>query len=339
MTGFHIFIALVPVVAFLVALALMDTFKLVPPSSILGAILWGALAAGAALGFHVWLLQVHHIPVGVVSRYIAPLTEETGKALLVVVLIATARVGFLVDAAVLGFAIGTGFALVENLSYLRSMPDAGVWLWVVRGLGTAVLQGATTSIMAMMSNTLADRRRDRLALAFLPGWATAVVIHSVFNHRLLPPVAQTLLLLIALPLIVLLVFARSERATREWIGAGLDLDVELLGLVESEHFGATHFGRYLQSLRTRMPGPVVADMFCLLRVELELSIQAKAMLMAREAGLDLPVDDDLAISLAERRYLQQSIGTTGLLALKPLQVTTHKDKWHRHLLQQRRPRT
>ena len=331
----HIVIALVPVVAFLTALAVMDTFKLVRPRSILAAIAWGAAAAGAGFWLDGWLLQVRHVPLSIVSRYIAPFTEETAKAFLVVVLIATSRVGFLVDAAVQGFAIGTGFALVENLGYLQTMPEAGVWLWVVRGLGTAVLQGATTSIFAMISKTLADRRRDRLAVAFVPGWAAAVAIHAAFNHRLLPPVAQTLVLLTALPLVVLWVFARSERATRDWIGGGLDLDVELLDLVGSEHFALTHFGRYLQELRARMSGAVVADMFCLLRLELELSIQAKAMLLARDAGVDVPVDDDLAASLMERRCLQQSIGRTGLLALKPLQVTSHKDQWHRHLLQQR----
>jgi hypothetical protein len=163
-----------------------------------------------------------------------------------------------------------------------------------------------------------------------------MAIHSVYNHRFLPPVAQTLLLLIVLPLLVLWVYARSERATREWVGAGLDLDMELLSLVTSETFTVTQFGRYLQELRSRMPGPVVADMFCLLRLELELSVQAKAMLLARQNGLEVPVDDDLAASLAERRYLQHSIGTVGLLALKPLQVTSYRDTWHRHLLQQRR---
>jgi RsiW-degrading membrane proteinase PrsW (M82 family) len=330
-----ILIALVPVVAFLAALAVMDTFKLVRPVSILIAIAWGAVTALAALWLNAWLLHVCHVPLASVSRYIAPVTEETGKALLVIGLIATARVGFLVDAAVQGFAIGTGFALVENLGYLRAMPDAGVWLWVVRGLGTAVLQGATTSIFAMISKTLADRRRDRLAFAFVPGWAVGVAIHSAFNHRWLPPVAQTLLLLTALPLVVLWVFARSERATRDWIGGGLDLDVELLDLVGSEQFALTHFGRYLQELRARMPGAVVADMFCLLRLELELSVQAKAMLLARASGVDVPADDDLEASLTERRCLQQSIGRIGLLALKPLQVTSHKDQWHRHLLQQR----
>jgi hypothetical protein len=199
-----------------------------------------------------------------------------------------------------------------------------------------MLQGAATAIFAILAKTYADQHRDRLAFAFLPGLAAAMAIHSVYNHRFLPPVAQTLLLLVVLPLLVLWVYARSERSTRDWIGAGLDLDMELLSLVTSETFTVTQFGRYLQELRARMPGPVVADMFCLLRVELELSVQAKAMLLARQNGLEVPVDDDLAASLEERRYLQHSIGTVGLLALKPLQVTSYRDTWHRHLLQQRR---
>ena len=79
-------------------------------------------------------------------------------------------------------------------------------------------------------------------------------------------------------------------------------------------------------------------MFCLLRLELELSVQAKALLLAREAGFEVPVDEDLEASLSERRYLRRSIGRTGLLALKPLQVTSRRDDWHRHVLRQRKPR-
>jgi RsiW-degrading membrane proteinase PrsW (M82 family) len=335
----NVVIALVPVVSFLVLLWFMDSFRLVRPASVAAAIGYGVLGAVAVLELHQWLMQAQGVPAGVLSRYLAPLTEETVKALFVAMLIASARVGFLVDAAVLGFAVGTGFALFENLNYLRSLTDATVIVWVVRGLGTAMLQGATTAIFAMLAKTYADRHRGRseaqLALAFFPGWVAAVAIHSIYNHRFLPPVAQTLLLLVVLPLLVLWVYARSERSTRDWIGAGLDLDMELLSLVTSETFAVTQFSRYLQELRARLPGPVVADMFCLLRVELELSVQAKAMLLARQNGLEVPVDDDLAASLEERRYLQHSIGAVGLLALKPLQVTSYRDTWHRHLLQQR----
>ena len=235
------------------------------------------------------------------SRYVAPVTEETVKAAFILALIARRRVGFLVDAAVQGFAVGAGFALVENVTYLWLLDDPPLLLWVVRGLGTAMLHGATTTIFAIASKTLTDRSPDHLVRAAAPGLSAAIVIHSAFNHVLLPPVAMTLLLLVALPLLVLIVFQRSEDATREWVVAGLDLDVELLQLVGSEAFGYTRFGQYLRQLREQFEPAVVLDMFCLLRLQLELSVQAKAMLMAREAGLEVPVDDDLPAALPSWR--------------------------------------
>lgn len=327
--------ALLPVVLFLLALWTMDSFKLVPPRGVAAALGGGALAGGAALWLHGSLLPLEHLSVEVVSRYVAPFTEEGAKGLLVVLLILAGRVGFPVDAAVLGFAIGAGFALVENVVYLRALSESGIGLWLVRGLGTAMLHGATTAIFAMMARAAIDRRRKWTA-AFLPGFAAAVAIHSASNHLVLQPVAQMLIVMTLLPAAVVWTFDRSERATREWVGAGLDLDLEVLQLVTSEHFGATRFGHYLGELRARFPGTVAADMYCLLRIELELAVQAKALIMARGAGLTVPAGGDLEAALAERAILRASIGRTGLLALRPLQVTSHRDDWHRHVLHQNR---
>jgi RsiW-degrading membrane proteinase PrsW (M82 family) len=330
-------VALVPVLLFLGGLQLMDSFKLVRMKAVLTAIAAGSLAALACIILHVWLLPATALELETFTRYVAPVTEETAKAAFIVFLIARRRVGFLVDAAVQGFAVGAGFAVVENIEYLRTLSDAPLTLWLVRGLGTAVLHGATMAIFAMVSRTLADRRPGWMLLVFWPGWLAAVLIHSAFNHVPLPPFAMTMVQLGVLPLLVLRVFQRSERETREWVGAGLDLDVELLQLVESEAFEFTRFGSYLKELRAHFPGPIVADMFCLLRLELELSVQAKAMLMTREVGLDMRVDEDLTACLAELEYLQAGIGRTGMLALKPLQVTSHRDRWHKYLLAQAGP--
>jgi len=106
----------------------------------------------------------------------------------------------------------------------------------------------------------------------------------------------------------------------------------VLDVFSSQTFSYTKFGRYLEELRDRFPGPVVADMLCLLRVELELSVQAKAAVMVREAGVILPVHDDARHALEEVQYLRGSIGRTGLLALQPFGVTSHRDDWHRYLL-------
>ena len=68
---------------------------------------------------------VRGIDLTLFARYVAPLTEEISKAVFVGLLLWRNRVGFLVDAAVQGFAVGTGFALVENIDYLRHLGDAG----------------------------------------------------------------------------------------------------------------------------------------------------------------------------------------------------------------------
>lgn len=331
----HAALALVPVCLFLATLVALDSYKLVSIRTVLAVIAAGALAALGCDVVHRWLLATTGLPTGVFMRYVAPLTEESAKAGLVVLLLSQRRIAFLADAVVLGFAVGTGFALVENIEYLTSLGSTHLALWVVRGLGTAVLHGATTAIVALAARALIDRRSPGPLAAVLPGWALAAGVHSGFNHLPLNPIALTMLLLVALPLLVLAVYAKSERATREWVGQGLDLDIELLQLVGSEHVVATRFGAYLRELAARFSAPIVADMFCLLRLELELSVQAKATLLARQAGLELPLDPDVAAALEERDYLVTAIGPTALLALGPLQVTSDRDQWHRHVLGRR----
>jgi RsiW-degrading membrane proteinase PrsW (M82 family) len=325
-------LAFFPVVLFLGVLVLMDSFKLAKPSAIAAAIGWGVGAAFLCDAVYAALAPALPISEMRYSQFVAPVIEETAKAAFVVYLIVRRRIGFPVDAAQLGFAVGTGFAVLENYHYLQVLSDASIVLWAVRGLGTAMLHGTATAVFAMLAQTATERHRDSKAVVFVPGWLSAVVIHAAFNLLPFSPVAMTATLLIALPLIVLWVFQRSERATREWVGAGLDLDLMLHETFASEALALTRFGTYLRELRQRFPGPVVADMLCLLRVELELSIQAKAVLIARDAGVTMPEHPDARAAVNEIQYLRASIGRTGLLALGPVHVTSHRDDWHRYLL-------
>ena len=329
--------ALLPVVGFLIVLYTMDGFKLVPIRSVLATLAGGSCAALISL----WLWHVLGLDGqagNVATYYGAPLLEETLKASVVIGLMARGRVGFLVDAAVHGFSVGAGFALVENITYLQVFGTAPLALWLVRGLGTAMLHGGTTAIFGIVSRAMRDRFPRHPVSAFLPGLAAAIVIHAGFNALPFPPMILTALIMIVLPLLLLFTFDRSERAIREWMGAGMDLDLEVLQLVTSEHFTVTRFGQYLRELSERFPGVIVADMYCLLRLELELSVHARAMIMARDAGVELKGDEDLEAILAEREHLHRSIGRAGLLALRPLQVTSHRDHWHRELLKQSRTR-
>ncbi len=330
----QVLVALLPALAFLVALLLMDSFKLLSRRTVVQALLAGAVAALVGARLHGALVDTWQLSPAVLSRYVAPLTEELLKAAWVVWLIRRQRVGFLVDAAILGFAVGTGFALVENVEYLRAIAEPRMFLWIVRGFGTAVLHGATAAVFALVSKAIADRRAEAALAVFVPGFCIAAALHSLFNHFVLPPLAQTMLLLVALPVVLFFVFERSEQATRHWLGVGLDDELELLDSILSGRVLATRIGSYLHSLKAHFPGEAVADMLCLLRIHLELSIRGKALLLAREFDLAVPVGDDARAKLKELRYLEGAIGRTGLLAVKPILRRSSRDLWQIYKLEE-----
>ena len=327
--GAYLLLGLLPVLLFLIALLLLDSFKLVRHLDVVKSVGAGVLAAAASLGVNIALMKLGGVSPEALQRFLGPLVEEVIKAALAVWLIRSRRVGFLVDAAIHGFAIGTGFALLENIYYAQALGDAGIALWLVRGLGTAMMHGGATAAFAILGKGLAGRGGTGFAI-FLPGLAIAVLVHVGFNLFVLPPLITTGLLAAAMPILLAAVFARSERATRDWLGVGMDRDVEALEHILTGDVVETPVGHYLSQLRSRFPGAVVADMLCMLRVQLELSLRAKGVLMARSAGIELPPDPEVRENLTELHYLEKSIGTVGLLALKPL--LTEKERWERELL-------
>ena len=128
-------VGLLPVLIFLLVLVYMDSYKLVKLRTVLWVILTGALLPvagywinGYAIDFLNWDFQTY-------SRYAAPVIEEGMKACVMIYLFRTHRIGFLVDAAILGFAVGAGFGVVENFYYLYLASDAqtrgvgGAWFW------------------------------------------------------------------------------------------------------------------------------------------------------------------------------------------------------------------
>jgi len=325
-------VSVLPVFLFLGALVLIDSYKLVALRAILLSVVAGMVAGAAAYGVNVWLRPALGLDWEQYSRYAAPVVEESLKAAFVVWLLRRNQVGFVVDAAIHGFGIGTGFAVLENLYYLEANPGAAAWTWVVRGLGTAVMHGGATSIVAMVAKALHNRSDAFRPWLVLPGLAVAVVLHSLYNHFLLQPLLATALIVLVFPYLSVAVFQQSERETRGWLGTGFDTDQELLRVVRSGQVSGTPVGKYLVSVRSRFAPEVIVDMMCLLRLRAELAIRAKGVLMMREAGFTAAPDPTLKDKLEELRFLEKSIGKTGLLALDPFLHAGTRDLWQLHML-------
>jgi RsiW-degrading membrane proteinase PrsW (M82 family) len=326
-------VGLLPVLCFLAVLLYLDSYKLVKLRTVMAVVGCGIAAAGAAYLVHWLILAIADIEATRFTRYVAPLTEELLKAAVIVALIRAHRIGFLVDAAIFGFAVGSGFAMAENLHYLRLYPDALMGTWTVRGFGTAIMHGGATAIFAVMGLAMLERAGRADIRAFLPGLVLAVVLHSAFNHFFLSPKLSTMGIAVAVPLLLYAVFEFSERAVGNWLGKGFDADTEMLGLINSGRLSDSPVGQYLHALKSKFQGPVVADILCYLRLHTELALRAKGILMMRENGFDVPVDAPTREKFTELRFLEQSIGKTGLLAIQPMLHMSHKDLWQLHMLE------
>jgi protease PrsW len=324
--------AFAPVSLFLVALVYLDSYKLVRLRRILLVAAYGCLMALVAYGVNVFLLQLIEIPRVVLGRLFAPMIEELLKGALIIVLIRGRRVGFLVDATIQGFAIGAGFALVENLYYLGALPDSSLGLWLIRGFGTAIMHGGTTAIFAIFSKGLTQSLSKPKLRSFVPGFLLAVLIHSLFNNFLLSPLLSTLLVLLILPYLLIYFFHRSERKLQEWLGAGFDMNNEVLRLINSGELTRSPIGLYLGSLRQFYPGEVLVDMLCYLRLHTELALRAKGILMMKESGFPVKPDAEVRASLAELAHLENSIGRTAMSSLTPILRGSEQDLWQLEIL-------
>ena len=328
----HALLGLLPVICFLTGLVYLDSYKLVSIRWVIGAIIAGGLIVGLSYLSHTWLLEFLDIDFTSYTRYVSPFIEETLKAIVILLLIRLNRIGFLVDAAIFGFAVGAGFAVIENMYFLRILPDTSTGVWIVRGFGTAIMHGGTTAIFAVAGRALISQKKYLGVIAFLPGLLIASVTHSVFNHFFFSPVLTTLGQLVVLPLLMSAVFQQSEKSVEEWLDVGFDADTELLELINSGEFSTSKVGEYLHALTERFDGAVVVDLLCYLRIHVELAIRAKGLLMMRESGFENVVGEETRAKLEEMKYLEKSIGTTGKLAIKPFLQMSRKDLWQFYVL-------
>jgi len=327
-------VGLLPVACFLAALLYLDSYKLVKLRAVVAVVVCGAVVAGICYLANAAAIGALGLELTQYSRYVAPIVEEFLKGLVIVALIRAHRIGFLVDAAIFGFAVGTGFALVENLYFLEVVTDAGIGTWIVRGFGTAIMHGGATAIFAVLGTAMleAEPSGEIGVRALLPGLGIAIVLHSAYNHLLTSPRVATLTALFSVPIVLYIVFERSEKAVGEWLGKGFDADAEMLELINSGRLSDSPVGRYLHTMKARFRGPIVADLLCYLRLYTELALRAKGILMMRENGFDVPIDEPTRAKFTELSYLESSIGKTGLLAIQPMCHMTHKDLWQLYML-------
>ncbi len=322
----QIAISIGPVLLFLAFLFLLDSFKLVIKKLILFAILWGILSAVIAYFTNTFFIEDLGFQFKTVSNYGAPLIEEVLKSFFIFLIISKKRVGFMIDAAIYGFAVGAGFALSENLFYLQSANNPNLMVWIIRGFGTAIMHGGCTALLSIIIISSKNRKKTNSFYVLL-AIILAYIIHSAFNHFYIQPIFQTLGILIVLPFVFIVIFKNNEKQLQNWLEIEFSSEVKLLASINKGQFLNTRPGEYLNSIKTRFSGEMILDMYCYIKLYLELSIIAKRNVMLNESGLPLIIEKGTAPKLKELAQLRKQIGKVGEITLSPLIKMNYRNLW------------
>lgn len=329
----NIAVSFIPVVLFLLLLIYLDSFKLVKLTDIFICLVWGMVSAGISYVINSTLFNLLNVSFISYSRFIAPVVEELLKASLIVLFIFRGKIGFLIDGAILGFAVGAGFSIIENIYYLNALENSNLTLWIIRGFGTALMHGSCTSVFTIISMNLFSQKEILKFKMVLPGILFSILLHSVYNQFIVSPLISTLIILVSVPFVVILIFEQNEKSLRKWLEIEFDTELRLLNMIKSGQFSKTKSGNYIISIKNRFPAEIIFDMICYIRLYLELSLRAKSNLLLSESGFPLTKDEELKQKLSELKYLQKNIGKTGILAISPVLRMNQKDIWKLNLLQ------
>ena len=334
-------VALLPVLVMLALFIWLDVFKLMTTWETLGLLVLGMLAAAAVYPVSGTFLDALPLGFSNYSRFVAPWLEEFIKGVAVIGLFWFNRIGYKLDAVISGFAIGAGFSVIENIIYLTRFPELAANVWMVRGLGTAVMHGTTCAVLAATAHEFAERETrgaaaefDFSLLWFVPGFLIAVAIHTAFNQfpdR--PLIAMTGMLAVA-PFVIMAIFRFGAVEAQKWLSEEREETRAALEAWQAGKYPDDESGRKIAALVKRSDEKTAARMreYCQLLTWL---------LLQAEDTLHDQVEDTEKLHIQGRQafarldQLRRELGKTNVATIKALLPYSRNDYWEISELKER----
>lgn len=335
-------VALLPVLLLVALFVWLDVFKLMRLSEIALLLALGAVAAVASYPLAGAMIDALPLGFSFYSRVVAPWIEEAMKAIFIIALFRFNRIGYKLDAVISGFAIGAGFSVVENVIYLTRFPELGAGVWMVRGLGTAVMHGCTLAVLAAIAHELAERENRESAgdfdfnlFWFLPGYLFAVLLHTAFNQFPDQPLVAMIGALVVTPVLLMAISQFGTTEAQQWLAAESTQHRAQLETLQSGKWPEGPAGTRIAALGERLGPAAAASIRRYWEVQAWLVVQAEQA-MIDEASGDAVIDRDRIVeAFAELAAIEKSLGRSSMAALNALLPFSRNDYWEVRELRQR----
>ena len=334
-------VALLPVLVLTAGFIWLDVFKLMSVWETLGLLLMGGIAAAAAYPLSGVFLDTLPLGFNNYSRFVAPWIEEALKAIVIISLFRFNRIGFKLDAIISGLAVGAGFSVVENVLYLLRFPEMAPTVWMVRGLGTAVMHGTTLAIMAAIAHELAEREMRGTAgefdfnpLWFVPGFLAAVAIHTLFNQFPGQPMLAMLGTIILAPLALMAIFRFGTGEAQRWLAVERAAHRAMLDALSAGRFPDDPVGRRIAALALRS-GAQTGERIREYWEQLTRLVLASEEILLEQSADGERIEADIGGGFERLAALKRELGRSTMAALNPLLPFSRNDYWELSELRER----
>ena len=335
-------VGLLPVATFLWTLLWLDSYKLVRMRTVLAVVAAGAVVAVACYFANAALLHFIRLDFTTYSRYVAPVVEEMFKAVVIVWLIHANRVGFLVDAAIFGFAVGTGFAVVENAYFLEIVKSTGIGIWLVRGFGTAIMHGTTLAVLAAIAHEFAERETREAAadydfslIWFVPGYGVAVALHTAFNQFPDRPMISMMGAILVAPIALIAILNFGTAEAQRWLAAECAEHKAQLEALRAGRWPDGAAGKKIAALAERLDPEAAKRIRRYWELKAWLVAEAEEVMMEEATG-DVEFDASaVRAAFAELEGLKGALGRSTFAAMQALLPFSRNDYWEISELRQR----
>ena len=189
---------------------------------------WGGITFAPATFTYSFLENFWLKNTEIVIHFAAPVYEELLKGLILLYLVRRAKFTYAVDGALYGFAIGTGFAVVENFYYIFFFDISGATEIALQRIFSANLvhafSSATLGITLGMFRSRTSRQRWYLPVL---GLIFAIGQHMLFNILIgRKEISSTLFYIPIIPGILFMyyIMQRGKKQAQIWIKEKLGMD-------------------------------------------------------------------------------------------------------------------
>lgn len=181
---------------FVVALVQLESYHTVRLPVVVLALTWGIVCVYIASAIENNVIQSLDLNQFTLTTVIAPVTEEVLKSSFLIIAYIFVLIRYSGDATIYGFAVGSGFAIVENSIYMLIEPlnqylatgtvteSSILGAALIRSVSTALVHGGITAMVMTAASFIIYYRGGRALLAGIGVIIGAILLHVTFNALL-----------------------------------------------------------------------------------------------------------------------------------------------------------